>query len=162
MDSAIPSFTPRQCCHCVTTGCASDGSEMITSRSPSTQSWRKIKNVTVFFRNFFRLHRKDNEINALRLALRFIRSHPFPPSPHTDARAAGVYSPSPHIDARAAGIYSPSPHTDARAAGVFSPSPHTDARAAGVFSPSPFMERGGRQAGGEVKGGRQAGGEVRS
>ena len=56
----------------------------------------------------------------------------------------------------------PSPHTDARAAGVFSPSPHTDARAAGVFSPSPFMERGGRQAGGEVKGGQQAGGEVRS
>ena len=50
----------------------------------------------------------------------------------------------------------------ARAAGVYSPSPHTDARAAGVFSPSPFMERGGRQAGGEIKGGQQAGGEVRS
>ena len=50
----------------------------------------------------------------------------------------------------------------ARAARVYSPSPHTDARAAGVFSPSPFMERGGRQAGGEIKGGQQAGGEVRS
>ena len=34
------------------TGCASDGSEMITSRSPSTQSWREIKNVTVFFELF--------------------------------------------------------------------------------------------------------------
>ena len=66
------------------------------------------------------------------------------------------------ITARNAGVNSPAPHTDARAAGVFFPSPHTDARAAGVFSPSPFMERGGRQAGGEVKGGQQAGGEVRS
>ena len=46
---SYPSATPRQCCHGVATGCASDGNEMITSRSPSTQSWRKIKNVTFFF-----------------------------------------------------------------------------------------------------------------
>ena len=46
---SYPSATPRQCCHGVATGCASDGNAMITSRSPSTQSWRKIKNVTFFF-----------------------------------------------------------------------------------------------------------------
>ena len=49
--------------------------------------------MTVFFRNFFSLHRKENEINALRLARQFIRSRLKKDTP----AIAGVISPVKYV-----------------------------------------------------------------
>ena len=70
----------------------------------------KNKKCDGFFRTFFSSHRKDNEINALRLALRFIRSHPFPPR-HTQTPAPRASIPHHHTQTPAPRASFPHRHT---------------------------------------------------